>query len=239
MAINFFNPNTQTTPVLITDVSNVSGGSPDALQGLSTSAGEPISAALEIRSTGGALFIPRATNAQIDSMNLDNGSIVYNTTTGVFNAYANGVLSSFDALNVTSYGTISNAAIKALHNTPFLVVPAPGAGFGLICLGIYVQHVFATAAFTATPGSSLFLTYGIGAATGDSPEAAGGPAPFTTTSSSIVSLQIGFGADRVEPGMAITEFENKPLTLSSEPNQFTLGGGTGRYSLVYRIIPTG
>ena len=90
MTINTLSPTTLTTSLLIADTYSATNGSVDSIPSLTINANEPVSAALEIQSTTGALLIPRMTEAERDELNIVNGMMIYNTDTGEFNIYANG-----------------------------------------------------------------------------------------------------------------------------------------------------
>lgn len=93
MAINFNYPQTFETSVLISDTFTPINGSPGSINpqlslGLNS---QPISCALEVRSTLGGLLWPRMTTVQRLNLNPGNALTVYDTTLDQFYGYAGGV----------------------------------------------------------------------------------------------------------------------------------------------------
>jgi hypothetical protein len=85
--LNTTDPTTFTSALLVGDATGNSLVPPT----LSTVAGVPVSACLELQSTLGALLVPRMTTAQVAAITtVSNGMVIYNTTTNVFQFYENG-----------------------------------------------------------------------------------------------------------------------------------------------------
>ncbi len=87
MSLNDTSPTSFTTGVIIADEIHAPNGSVDSIAIPTKINGMPVSAALEIQSTNGALLIPRMTTTQRDLLVADNGMIIYNLSLDVFNIY--------------------------------------------------------------------------------------------------------------------------------------------------------
>src|SRR5689334_6079372 len=113
MASNKISPTTFTSSVLVADTFTQANGSSDSIPAFTKSGSTPVSAALEIQSTTGALLPPRMTTAQRDLLVTTPGMQIYNTTTGesevfsggVWNAYGTGA-TTFHFIDTT--GTTNN-----------------------------------------------------------------------------------------------------------------------------------
>lgn len=85
MAFQNTSPTTYTSPVLIGEPIQTTGGSPDALPAITNS-----SIALEVQSTTGAVMFPRMTTTQKNALTGSNGMMVFDTTTSTLWLYAGG-----------------------------------------------------------------------------------------------------------------------------------------------------
>jgi hypothetical protein len=126
MAINFNYPQTFETSILISDTFTPANGSPGSINpqlsnGLN---GQPISSAIEIRSTLGGILWPRMTSVERLALNPGNGLTVYDTTLDQFYAYAGGVWGAIGAGGgggVTSVsGTATQIAVANPTTTPVI-----------------------------------------------------------------------------------------------------------------------
>lgn len=133
--INELSPTTLTTGVLIGDIVVTTNGSPDSIPrptlaaaGVPTLLGTPVTAALEIKSTTGALLLPRMTTTQRNALNAVPGMTIYNLTTAQFenyNAGAWGAASSGAPANATYIlqtpnGSLTNAQALSVLATGLL-----------------------------------------------------------------------------------------------------------------------
>ena len=91
-SINKISPETFTTSVLIGDIIKSAGGSNDSLPSLTRVNNVPVSAALEIQSTEGALLLPRMTTAERDDAKFvpTDGMMIFNLDTELVNIYQSG-----------------------------------------------------------------------------------------------------------------------------------------------------
>lgn len=135
-------------------------------------------------------------------------------------------------VNVAQYasGTLSNKQIKEMDQTPVVAVEAPGAGYALVVLSCYVQHVYGSTPFNS---NTVAVTYG-NRLVGTAAMAAFAEAPFDSTANSLQQLALTFQSTDGH-GMALADMENKPLSFTSS-SAFTDGTGTGQYHLIYKII---
>lgn len=120
-------PSTSTSRYLITDTVTAINGSSDSIPQFTMVGGQPVSAALEIQSTSGALLIPRMTTAERDALIAFNGMIIYNITVNNFEIYENGawvavpsVPGSTTANDIAVFtdnaGTLGDSGVRLLQN---------------------------------------------------------------------------------------------------------------------------
>jgi hypothetical protein len=104
--LNVISPSTFTTCVVIGDPEANSGGSADSTPQISEVLNPaattilPVSAALDVQSTKGAVFMPRMTTTQRNALDnavttIGNGGFIYNTTSNQFEFYMNGAWKTF------------------------------------------------------------------------------------------------------------------------------------------------
>jgi hypothetical protein len=108
--INLLSGSTFTSGVLITDTVTAPGGSVDSIPNFTKVDNQPVSAALEINSTLGALLIPRMTNAQRDDLTDVDGMMVYSTDDSAFNLRTGGTWITFVAGTGNVVGPNSSVA---------------------------------------------------------------------------------------------------------------------------------
>lgn len=160
MGINLKSPAGFTSGVLISDTYQAPNGSPDSVvSGLTKVNGVPVSAALEINSTQGALLYPRMTTTERDALPIVvNGMAIYNLTTGTFQIRAGdewsdlgGGSGEFDKV-LLSDGTNLAPSLSFKTNTTMGVFRS-GDDLGLVAGNAGVVSVYGNA---ATPGAIRF-----------------------------------------------------------------------------------
>lgn len=121
--------------------------------------------------------------------------------------------------------TLTSAQVLLLNSTPITIVPAPGAGFTNLVLGIYSTLTFNTAAYaTNAAGFTLRYTDGSGAVTATLPQA---------------YLQSGASSLQYVPAAvsALTPVANAPLVLFAGTANPTTGDSPLKVRVFYRTVP--
>lgn len=164
MAINTSSYTTLTTSVLIGDVTNTPVQGSDPV--LTMANGSPVSAALELQSTAGALLLPRLTTAQMNALNPTNGMIIYNSDTNKTTTYENGAWGNVDGGGAPTTATyILKSANAALPNAQSLGALTTGVMINTVAAGI--GTVSATShLFDGGAGANFFLGTNSGAING-------------------------------------------------------------------------
>lgn len=142
MAINLTSPTIVESAMLISDTLTINGAT-DSFSGLTRANNAPVSAALEIKSTKGALLLPRLNDAEVAALNPTPGMQIYNRQHGYVQLYDNtnswiiptgsGTVTSVDVQNsgtgisfsggpITGSGTITATLSTTLQSLSDLVL---------------------------------------------------------------------------------------------------------------------
>lgn len=130
---------------------------------------------------------------------------------------------------------LSNAEIRHLHSSPIQMLPAPGVGLAYILISSVYQNVKVGASISST-GPGLFYSVAVSdhqadGADGESPMAAD-DILFAAWSNMTNSNPNGFGQT------SATMFaHNASIVLGCTDSDPSAGGGYGRVSFLYYVIP--
>lgn len=196
-------------------------------------AGVPVSAAVEIQSTSGALLLPRMTTAQrLALVTVVDGMEVYDSTlSAVFtrtgSAWVQGV--SANAIQYAT-GQLTAAQITGMFAAGQAILPAPGAG------KMYVIHSFqlqAQYAVTFADGGNIYLQY-----------TAAGNSGLEATENIASTLFAGFAADQssfaigIAVDISAANSDNQVITITNATGAFTGGAGSSAdWRVWYSIVP--
>jgi hypothetical protein len=239
------NASCSTTSQLIGDPVKTPGGSNDgtpALTKILNPAGTatlPVSAALEIQSTLGALVLPRMTPTQI--ADLDNtqstvcdGMMVFNTDTKAVSIRTNG---AWGISAQSRLVTLNQADIQGLFagNPAKVLVPAPGAGFAIIVDKVVLVNNFNTTAFAN--GGAITIGYGVAPAAVIASNALAGTiaANFINIAGPAgAAFQRGANTNNILAGIS-----NLPVSIACATGAFTGGNVNSKVDIYiwYSIIP--
>ena len=124
---------------------------------------------------------------------------------------------------------VSSAAILAMYDTPFEIIPAPGVGFMIMISECDIAFTYNSAAYAA--GGTVKLQYG---------NAAGGSS--TTMLSTLTSGTLGVTSNysyilaRAAVNATRIVIENKSITISNATGAFTTGNSSIVVRVIYRVI---
>ncbi len=143
-------------------------------------------------------------------------------------------------LQLNASGTISAANFQGMYATPVQLIPAPGAGFGIVVFSAYLELVFATAA-PAGGGAIIFqygnTVHGAGVNTIKNGGTLTVAATFATTAAVNQWTTLENGANIGTTASSTTT--NLGVFLSNATGAFTANGGTSSitYAINYMIVP--
>lgn len=129
-------------------------------------------------------------------------------------------------------GTLTNKQISELYTNPVQLIGAPGAGQVIVVLSCYVENVASKLSWNS---GAIALTYGNRVDSDHGQTLCLADAPFDSSVNSIQSMLPYFVSNNEAHGMLLADCVNKPVTLTAD-GDFYGGGGTGRYSIVYKIL---
>lgn len=237
--MNTTSPAGMTTSVLIADTVNTTGAGTDSIAQMTKAVNPtsgltvPVSAALEIQSTQGALLLPRLTSAQLAATSFTPvaGMMAYNSTTGSKVIYSNGSFNS--SLLITSV-TLTQAQVLGMYAAPVQIIAAPGAGLRIFVFQATLINNFAVAAF-ATGGVGV-LQY---AAT---IHGGGTNALANTIAANFFTAGASTGYTDTDSQAFATNFtglSNTGIFLSNQTQAFTAGNAasTVAVTVLYYILP--
>src|SRR5579872_3895476 len=154
MAINLQYPSSMQTGVLIADSISVNGV-PEIPTLLSQANGAPVSAALEIQSSLGALLLPRMTTAARNLLNATPGMLIFNSTTGGIQLFDNtSTWAAFTgAGTVTSVNVVSSGSGVSFSGGP---ITASGTITGTLSSNLQNLSDLVTFGLMVKAGSNYF-----------------------------------------------------------------------------------
>lgn len=161
--------------------------------------------------------IGQGTSATIATGSANDNILTLNGTTGEIEQIANNTIQSIEI-------SLSSAQLLAINTTPIEAIPAPGAGKAILLMDEqYFSYTFVTTAYG--PNDNLTLLYG----------AATQIESFTNALNGAVSTITGEVANQLS-ATATTLIDNQAVNISSLTGDPTLGDGTGKFFIQYRIV---
>jgi len=196
-------------------------------------AGVPVSAAVEIQSTKGALLLPRMTTAErLALTTVVDGMEVYDATVGAFfsRVGATWVQAAFSQGMQYATGTLNEGQIRGMFAAGQPILPAPGAGLRYLIHSFDLKAIFAV---TFANGGNIYLQYG---AVGNS----GFGATFTIAPTLFAPLAANQSSST--PGANVNvpsaNSNNAALTITNSAAAFTGGAGSSAaWKVWYSIVP--
>lgn len=196
---------------------------------------DPISAALEVKSTTRGSVLARMTTAQIVAIAVPTpGMEVFNTDTQAIAVYTTSGWIDQTGPTGTQYmsGTLTAAQINDMYNTGISLIPAPGANKAVIVNDFILELVSDGTVFTG--GGAISLQYGdVGA---------GGPAITATIAATLLT---GAGTNRISlsygalVNSAVANYRNAAVAITNGGAAVFAGGGasTVNWKIWYSTIP--
>lgn len=254
--MNTTSPAGNTTSFLIADTVNTTGAGTDSISIMTRAVNAtsgltvPVSAALEIQSTQGALLFPRLTQAQLTATSFTPiaGMQAFNSTTGVFSSYST-LQTTAAAVSASGgwapagfkcvSGTLTTAQIAGMYAAPVLLVPLPAAGYMHVVISFTLNADNATAAFGG--GGVVLVQYSNtanGAGTAATSTINGGI--FSTDAANRVAVATGAAVSQAASASFISGTATAGLYISNQTGAFTTGGGatgTATWYLNYMTVP--
>ncbi len=200
--------------------------------------GEPISAALEIKSTTRGSVLARMTTAEILAIVVPTaGMEVFNTDTQAIAVYTTSGWIDQTGPTGTQYmsGTLTAAQILAMCGASISLIPAQGENEAIIVNHFMLELVSDGTAFGA--GGAINLQYDSSAHIGVFASA--------TIAASLLTTATAAGGKRMSAVAGVVtnavtaDYVNKPVDITNAGVAFTLGGAsTVRWKIWYSIVPT-
>ena len=130
---------------------------------------------------------------------------------------------------------ISSAELLAAHDTPVVLVEAPGSGKGIVPLIIVISEAFNSAGYTDS-GTDIFWGTTIKSTILETSnwQVSGGFSQSSDNSAVIAGI-----TNAVDSSAAISAFENQPLTLFSYIGDMTDGDGPVTITVLYTTLIRG
>jgi hypothetical protein len=201
-------------------------------------AGVPVSAAVEIQSTQGALLLPRMTTTQRLAMTtVVDGMEVYDSTLGAFfvrtgTAWVQGA--SATSIQYAS-GTLTNAELRTTFSAPTALLAAPAAGFMYVVNGFLLSLTYGATPAPFVGGGNILLQYGVASNPG---------AGFVASGAIPSSMLTGAAVNKssyVSGSITSTTTANgaaAPIAITNATVDFTVGtNGTASWKLWYSLVP--
>lgn len=222
MSLNTTSPTTFTSAVLIGDT--VNNDAPPTMTTVGNPA-QPVSAALEIKSTSGGLLIPRMTTAQrLALTNLPtNGMLVYDVNIGSFMFLGGGVWTispSGDVVEQHVAAVLTQSSVQGMFAAPVQILTPPGAGLINIVTRATLVNDFQTTAFAG--GGPVILQYGNTVNGGGTNALSGTVAASFVNGGALQTINV-YGSTTA---LAASATLNASLYLSNQTGAFTGGSGT-------------
>lgn len=126
---------------------------------------------------------------------------------------------------ITKTGLITSAQLLACFTTPIMLIPAPGVGLGIDIISVALTYKFGGTAYTDGGGNIVVANGGNGylqqASLGWWDQA--------------VDMVMGFTPENFGKSIA-SQIRNVPITFSNTVANPTLGNGTCKWDILYRVI---
>ena len=199
----------------------------------------PVSAAVEIQSTLGALLLPRMTTAQRNALvTVVDGMEVYDSTVGsVFTRAGSAWVQSAGAQGVQYVsGTLTAAQVNSLYTLGISLIAAQGAHTSIIIQGLALERVSDGTAFTG--GGNITLQFTTTTHAGGIAVTPTIPATFLTAAAAAgVSLYTFVSGASLAATNA--SYVNTPVCIAAATADFAAGGAsTVNWKIWYSVIPT-
>jgi hypothetical protein len=197
--------------------------------------GEPISAALEIKSTTRGSVLARMTTAQAVAIAVPTaGMEVFNTDTQSIAVYTTSGWRDQVGPTGTQYmsGVLTAAQINDMYTTGISLIPAQGANTAIVVTGFLLELDSDTVVFTG--GGAIGLQYGDA-----------GHAGLAVSATIAATLLTGAGVDRMSfvsgtvTNAVTANYVNTPVAITNATGVFAAGGtSTVNWKIWYSIVPT-